>query len=386
MESKEAPEITYNGDDIFNGDIDSLDGVETSRLAAKSPSSLVTVSKEFNRTSLSALNKSELNLFFAILAQRYYTDGDGVAIVSFKDMMIASGMRYILNRTKMRNEIGKEFITKMTSMSLYNHLYITINDETEPAFVSTPVFDQLFWLPTSDRFAFSINAKAAAVMNKSENNYVATNFADFQEIGTKQGKLLYRRMQEFRDTKWLYMSKEDLYDCFGIKTPINSSMLKQRYIDPATSELLNIYPYLRVEPRREGRNVIGYKFTWKEPKITNSELIIKGEFAKGPVELALPTKLKIKLNAFFDYEKASHSSYDEIIKMNKAAEARARRNAERVLGKFAFDDLPKADKKDIVEGLIAPSIYAREHGIRTFKKEDDDKWFLSKDNEIKEVF
>ena len=211
---------------------------------------LVKVHKDFARLNIGMLTEKELELFYFICLN-VRNKGSQKVILDFSNIRKSLGnikkkdlIQYIHNLHK-----------KMGQLSIFyqdNKGYGTIY-----------LFDRIYNNLDNDTLEVSVTNSSLYFFN-SAGKYLRFLFSDVRKLKGKYSKILVPYLMDTSNKKEAEFEKERFFNILEVDVKYRNDLsnFNRIILKPAIEELKKVFENLKVEPIKNGKVIIGYKFTW----------------------------------------------------------------------------------------------------------------------------
>ena len=211
---------------------------------------LIKVHKDFTKLNIGTLSEKELELFYFICLT--VKDKEN-RVVELDFSSIKTALGNIRKADLKRYIVGLQ--QKLASLRITNI--------SEKEISTITLFDKLTNVVEEDRLIIKVTESSLYFFNIA-NNYLRFLFSDIRKLSGKYAKLLVPYLMEDSHKKEVEFEKDRFFNILEIdeKYKNDLSNFNRIILKPAIEELKTLFENLKVERLKNGRKIVGYKFTW----------------------------------------------------------------------------------------------------------------------------
>lgn len=213
---------------------------------------IVKYHNDLNKISFTGFNEKELNVFFTLIL---LAKEQGI-----RDLIIPFSELKILSKNDARRS-NKRFIE---TLKVLNKKLLTLNWEAQSG--STTYLFTLFNIFAIDIekeiLTVKVNEIFSYILNDFIGNFTIFELSTYVKLRSSYSKNMFRLLKQWESKKEKGFSLDELRELLGVPVTYNNSQFNDKVLRPIREELTEILPNFIIEKKKNGRRIIGYKFTW----------------------------------------------------------------------------------------------------------------------------
>ena len=234
---------------------------------------IVKYNNNLNTVSFGKFKEKELDLFFS-LCFKAKEQGTNKIEVNFSELKSLSS--YQNRNLKRFTEDLESVYDKLLSLKMTERY-------SELSFTKFNLFNEYDVNAEKRTITIQVNERFKNFLNNLLENYTKFELENLVALKSSYSKNMFRLLKQWESKKEKLFSIDELRELLNIPIKYDNYKIKIKILDQIKKELSSFFPDLDITPKKNGRTIIAYKFTWSSGKVDN-EVIDYVEDDKKEVE------------------------------------------------------------------------------------------------------
>lgn len=220
---------------------------------------IVKYHNDMNKISFAGFNEKELNVFFSLvfLAKE---KGTTELTIPFSELRILSN-----------NDLDNHKKRFLNILKTLNKKLLSLNSEIQIG-ETTYLFTlfNVFGINEKEKvLTVKVNEIFSYILNDFIGNFTKFELENFVNLKSSYSKNMFKLLKQWETVKHKEFELDELKTLLNAPVGYDTFKFNQKIIKQLEKELPEFFPNLEISKKKNGRKIVGYKFTWgqKHPDI-----------------------------------------------------------------------------------------------------------------------